>query len=123
MTTPTVHDPALVGVGLVSAFTLELFGLPIQPIIWGLIGGFLGLGWAKPAGRLVSAGVYLCASLVSALIGHALAGHYFDGAHAASNALAAFVALIFHPALSTIVTKLPAVADAFITAISSRGKP
>lgn len=113
----------LAGVGIVSAITLELLGLPIQPIVWGLIGGFLGTGWAKPAGVLMSIGTYLMASFVSALAGYTLAGYYFAGSPAASNTFAAVISVFFHPILSAIADRAPAFFDVILTALGKRGAP
>lgn len=110
----------LAGVGMVSAFTLELFGLPVQPIVWGLIGGFLGAGWAKPAGKLSSVLVYLSASLTSALAGHAIAS--FEGwGPSVANGLAAGISIFFHPILAAIVQRVPAFFDVLLNALGRKG--
>lgn len=113
----------LAGAGIVSAVTLELFGLPGTPIVWGLIGGFLGTGWAKPASVLMSIGTYLSASLVSALAGHTLAGYYFAGSPAASSFFSATIGIFFHPILSAVVDRVPAAFDMLLTALGKRGAP
>lgn len=110
----------LAGVGLVSAFTLDLLGLPVQPIVWGLIGGFLGAGWARPAGKLASVAVYLSASLISALGGHALAG--FEGwSPSVANALSAGISIFFHPILAAVVQRVPAAFDVLLAMLGRKG--
>lgn len=113
----------LAGFGLVSAVTLELFGLPFTPIIWGLIGGFLGTGWAKPAGPIASVGVYLCASLISALAGNALAAYYAAGNATAGNVCAAVIGVFFHPILSAVASRIPALVDGLLGMLGKRGAP
>ena len=122
MTAP-VSTEALGGIGIVSAATLALFGVPLQPIIWAFIGGFLGSGFAKPAGWLVTVGSYLSASLLSALCGHSLAAYWFNASPTIGNGLAALTAVFFHPLLTGISARLPALLDIAQAIFSRKGQP
>lgn len=107
---------------MVSAFTLDLFGLPIQPIVWGLIGGFLGAGWARPTGKLMGVGVYLAASLISALGGHALASFY-AWTPTVGNSVSSALAIFFHPILAAAALRIPAAFDTLLAALGRKGQP
>ncbi|NBW08275.1 MAG: hypothetical protein EBR82_09630 [Caulobacteraceae bacterium] len=103
---------ALAGVGLASAAVLEIFGVPLQPIVWGLIGSVLGAGWAPAAKRWWGAiGVYLSASLISALAGHFTAAQWLGASPLAGNAIAAAIAIFFHPLLAAGAQRAPAFLD------------
>lgn len=113
----------LAGVGIASAITLEFLGLPIQPIVWALIGGVIGSGWAKPTGPVRAALTYLAASLLSAIIGSAIAAQYWLGASLAVNVWAAWVAVIFHPSLAAMIERVPAAFDVLLAALGKRNAP
>lgn len=121
MTTPNLES--LGGIGLASAVTLALLGVPLQPIIWGLIGGFLGAGFAKPSGWLVSAATYLSASLLSSLAGHSISAQFFGGNGLVGSAFSAGIAVLFHPLLSAAVQRMPALLDWALSILPRRGQP
>lgn len=106
-----LSDVRMAGIGIISAFTMELFGLPVQPIIWGLIGGFLGMGFAKPASFLRASGTYISASFISALIGSAISARWFEASAIVGNAVATVTAVGFHPLLALIIDRLPMIFD------------
>ena len=116
-------DVRMAGIGVVSAITMELFGLPVQPIIWGLIGGFLGMGFAKPATFWRAAGTYVSASFISALIGSAVSSRWVDGSAIASNAIATVTAVGFHPLLALVIDRLPMIFDIFVARGGKKEQP
>lgn len=118
-----INDPRMIGVGVVSAYTMELIGLPVQPIIWGLLGGFVGMGFAKPATFLRAAGVYLAASFISALLGTSISAKWFDALPWVGNTFAALMAVGFHPLLALVIERLPAIFDLFFARGSKREQP
>lgn len=111
------------GVGVIATVVLDFFGIPLKPIVWALVGGFLGSGFAKPTGFVKSVGVYLSASLLSALFGHTVAQHYFPDSDAISSTLSALCSLMFHPALAVFIEKLPMIFDAIVGALGRKGTP
>lgn len=118
-----ISDVRMAGIGVVSAITMELFGLPVQPIIWGLIGGFLGMGFAKPASFWRAAGTYVSASFISALVGSAISSKWFDASPIIGNAIATVTAVGFHPLLALIIDRLPMIFDLFAARSGKREQP
>ncbi len=112
----------MVSVGIMSAMTMDLLGLPIQPIVWGLIGGLLGMGFAKKANFFVAAGVYVAASLTSALFGYSTA-QAFGWSNTLGNGLSALVSIGFHPLLASFIAKVPEIFNAILGALAKRGQP
>lgn len=124
MNAPQMPIEALAGVGLASAAVMEIFGVPLQPIVWGLIGSVLGAGWAPASKRWWGAiGVYLSASLISALIGHFTAAQWLSASPLAGNAIAVGVAIWFHPLLAAGAQKVPAFLDGLLGLIGGKGQP
>lgn len=124
MTAPQIPVEGLAGVGLASATLLEVLGLPLQPIVWALIGSVLGAGYAPAAKRWWGAiGVYLSASLISALIGHFTAGQWLGASPAAGNAIATGVAIFFHPLLAALAQKAPEFVTGLLSLIGRKGAP
>ncbi len=123
MTAPQMPLEALAGVGLASAAVMEIFGIPLQPIVWALIGSVLGAGWAPAAKRWISAiGIYLSASFISALTGHFIAAQWLGASPLAGNAIATGVAIFFHPLLASLAQKVPEFVSGLIGLIGKRGQ-
>jgi hypothetical protein len=112
---------ALAGVGGLSAGVLELLGIPLQPIVYGLIGGVIGAGLAKPARWYIAIPVYLASSIIAAQFGFTAAEVYANGGASAANAFSAGIALVFHPALAAIAGGIPALRDKLISLIGAGG--
>ena len=110
------------GIGVISAATLALLGVPLQPIIWALVGGFFGAGLAKPSSLLVASASYLSASLLSALIGHAVTTS-LALVPLAGNMIAALTAVGFHPALTWFIQKVPDILNWVFSLRPGRGSP
>lgn len=117
-----VNPEAIGGVGVLSAMVLAVFGVPLQPIIWALVGGFFGAGLAKPSSMLVAVGSYLSASLLSALIGHGVATS-MGWPPIAANLGSALMAVGFHPALTWFIQKVPQILDWLLSLLPARGQP
>ena len=126
MNAPQMPIEALAGVGLASTALLEVFGVPLQPIVWGLIGSVLGAGWAPAAKRWWGAiGVYLSASLISALIGHFTSVWWIGSNALAGNAIATVAAIFFHPVMAAGAQRAPALVDWLMSLLpfGRRGNP
>ena len=70
----------IAGLAAASIYTNELIGVPLPALICALAGAVIGSGWAKPNGPLHAAGLFFASALLSAVMGHAVAMHYFGGA-------------------------------------------
>ena len=114
------------GVGIFSAFTLDLFGLPAQPIVYAFMGGFIGV-WLyspqteKPLPKWVVALMYVCASMISAAIGHGVAtaeGWSSTFGNVSSATLAIFFHLILAAGAQRIV---PAIVDRVLSFLGKVG--
>jgi len=123
MSAPPVTVEGWVGIGIASAAVLDVFGIPLQPIVWALIGGVLGAGFAPPARWWLSAAVYVSASMISALIGHAVSAQWVGGSALAGNAIATIVAIFFHPLLAAGAQKVPEFVSGLLGLIGRRGQP
>lgn len=112
------------GIGIASAAVLELLGIPLQPVVWALIGGVIGAGWAPQQTRWwASVGVYVSSSLISALVGHATAAQLSGGSMLVGNAIATGVAIFFHPLLAAGAQRVPAFIDGLLSLIGRKGSP
>jgi len=58
--------------------------------------------------------VFVSVVLICSLLGAWLAQRYFGGEQLSRNAFACLLALFFHPLVSLILTKLPALWDAVV---------
>ena len=129
MSLPVASEAArLSGVGIVSVYTLELFGLSVQPIGWALMGGVIGLMWARPAGKVRSVLTYLAASLGSALLGHALALYMRPdltgrAADIMTNTFAFLMAVFFHPLLSAAYKRVGPALDRLLSWAGLKEQP
>jgi hypothetical protein len=96
------------GFGAVSAMTMSLLGLPVAPIVWGLIGGVVGASFAPqmPAWRAVV--LYPASALVAAMMAQWAAHHFFNDDRIATNGGAALLAVLFHPLMAAMVQSVPA---------------
>lgn len=122
MSVDIIPSSKFAGAGLVATMVMDTLGIPLKPVVWALVGGFLGSGFAKPTGFVKSVGVYLCASLLSALFGHTVANYYYPDSDAVSSTLSALCSLMFHPALAVFIEKLPMIFDAVIGALGRKGQ-
>jgi hypothetical protein len=123
MNAPQMPIEALAGVGLASAAVMEIFGIPLQPIVWALIGSVLGAGFAPAARRWWGAiGVYLSASFCSALIGHVVAAQWLGASSLAGNAIATIVAIFFHPLLAAGAQKVPEFLTGLLGLLGRKGQ-
>lgn len=101
-------EPAqTLGVAGASALTMELLGLPLQPIVWGLIGSFVGAQWAPAMTGRRALFLYPAAALVSALLGHLAAHQWFSDSRVIANGGAALLAVVFHPLMASVVALVP----------------
>ncbi len=91
----------------ISALVTATIGVDPQALFWALVGATLGLSVAGTAARLRAIVVYLCVALSSALLGTWLARLHFEADATARNALAALLAIGFHPLANAALTALP----------------
>jgi hypothetical protein len=101
------------GVGAASALTMELLGLPIAPIIWGLIGGVVGSSWAPAMPAWRTAVLYPASALVAAMLAQWAAHQWFNDDRIAVNGGAALLAVLFHPIMAALVQSVPAIVAKF----------
>ena len=95
------------GLSGVFAIILTTLGVDAQAMVWGLIGSTLGAtGAPKDASRIRSACVFVATALAAALIGTAAAEYWKLGV-IVRNVMTLSAAVVFHPALTVVVTQLP----------------
>ena len=97
------------GIGAASAVTMDLLGLPIQPIVWALIGGLIGSAWAPQMPGWRAALLYPAAALVAAMLSAWAAHQWFADDRIVVNGGAALLAVVFHPLMAAVVNALPAI--------------
>lgn len=126
MSAAVIEKASFAGVGIFSAFAMEFFGMPLQPIVWALIGGFLGMAFAKKQGFVGAAAAYIAASFISALLGH-WAATKLDATNLTGNAFAALMSVGFHPAMAAFIAKVPEITTKGLAALGSlfpsKGQP
>lgn len=109
MKDPVTVPTQLAGVAVASAVVYELFGVPLQTLICALCGSMIGGTLARPTGVLSAIGLFVGATVLSALGGHAAAQQWLGGALWAGNLTAAAIAVVFHPGLALVLTNLPVI--------------
>lgn len=112
MTEPisAVAGAAVAGTG---AALLSSLGLEPAPLFWALVGSSIGMTFAAATSRVRAMVVFVAVVLVCSLFGAWLAQHVFAGEALSRNAIACGLALIFHPMLNAVVTRIPAAVDGF----------
>lgn len=110
MTEPatSVAGAAVAGLG---AALLAALGLEPGPLFWALVGASLGMSFAAATTRGRAAIVFVAVVLACSLFGAWLAQRYFAGEPLSRNAFACVLAIVFHPALNALITRLPAALD------------
>lgn len=98
-----------VGIGAASALTMELLGIPIQPIVWALIGGLVGSAWAPQMPGWRAALLYPASALVAAMLASWAAHQWFADDRIVVNGGSALLAVVFHPLMAAVVNALPAI--------------
>lgn len=116
----TLRGSEYAGIGAASAITLDLLGVPLQPIVWGLIGGFVGAGFAPQMPLWRALLMYAASSLLSAEAGTAVAAHWFNSVQLYANAGAAILAILFHPLLAGVVAAVPAIITSFAARFTAK---
>ena len=108
----------IAGVGIVTYIAAEFFGLPIQPIVWALIGGCFGMLFARKTGAFGAASAYIAGSLLSALFGHTAAqglGYWINWSPRVigivANASSGLLSVAFHLVLAVFVSRVTGFAN------------
>ncbi len=109
MKDPVTVPAQMAGVAMVSAVVYELFGVPLQTLTCALCGSMVGGTLARPTGVLSAIGLFVGATVLSALAGHAAAQQWLGGALWSGNLAAASIAVVFHPGLALVLTNLPVI--------------
>jgi len=109
MKDPVTVPTQLAGVAVASAVVYELFGVPLQTLMCAFCGSMIGGTLARPTGVLSAIGLFVGATVLSALGGHAAAQQWLGGALWAGNLTAAAIAVVFHPGLALVLTNMPVI--------------
>jgi hypothetical protein len=110
MTEPATSIAAAAAAGAGAAF-LSSLGLEGQPLFWALVGATLGMSFAAASSKPRAAIVFSCVVLVCSLFGAWLSVKFTSGEQISRNAFACVLAIVFHPLLNALITKLPAIID------------
>lgn len=108
---PALAGPVVAGAG---ASVLSYLGLEPAPLFWALVGASLGMTFAAATGRARAATVFAAVVLVCSLFGAWLAQRYMAGESISRNAFSCVLAIVFHPALQAIVTRIPLLFDSIV---------
>jgi hypothetical protein len=110
VTEPATSVAAAAAAGAGAAF-LSSLGLEGQPLFWALVGATLGMSFAAASSKPRAAVVFSCVVLVCSLFGAWLSVKFTSGEQISRNAFACVLAIVFHPLLNALITKLPEVID------------
>ena len=115
MVEPTTTSTAAwaVAVAATGAF-LTSIGVSWPVVFWATLGGMFGMTWAPAMGRARSILIFPSSSLLSAKAGILVSLTWFAGAESTAGAVAAVVAIVFHPAMTLMVASLPALANKWL---------
>jgi len=114
-----MNDPApALKLAWLTAVTLALFGVEPQSIIYATMGAGVGTVFAPSVvngspwrGRLKAVAIFVVVAVICAAIGPLAAQVYFGKHETWRNVIAAFSAVIFLPAVSMFIAKLPELWD------------
>ncbi len=112
MSPDPLQEATLATAAGLSAIVVATIGVHPQVVMWGMVGSVVGASFAPPASRWRAVAVFVATTLACALFGEWLAAVYLGGSKLASNGAACALAILFHPLLTIIVQRLPALADA-----------
>jgi FtsH-binding integral membrane protein len=110
MADPATSVAAAVAAGA-GAAVLSSLGLEAPPLFWALVGATLGMSFAAASSKPRAAIVFSCVVLVCSLFGAWLSVKFTSGEQISRNAFACVLAIVFHPLLNALITKLPEVID------------
>lgn len=91
-----------------GAVVVAAIGVDPQALLWALIGAVIGLSFAPPAAWWRAVLLFLAVVMVCALFGTWASVEAFDGSTVARNAMAAGIAIVFHPMLAAAVSQAAA---------------
>lgn len=93
--------------GVASAILVSL-GITWPLVCWAMIGCIVGVSFAPKTGRLRAFLLFIASCLLSAKGGAALQELWYPTHANAGTAIAAALGVFFHPLLTAIVARLPA---------------
>lgn len=92
--------------GLLAAF-LAAIGVTWPAVFWAVVGGVIGATFAPQVGRLRSMLMFPAAALLAAKGGTLAALHWFAGDGGYIGGLAGLGGIVFHPAITALVARIP----------------
>lgn len=101
-----------------TAVVVATIGVHPQFVMWAMVGSVIGASFAPPASRVRAALVFVASSLCCALFGSWVGGEFFGGSMLARDVCACALGILFHPLLTIIVQRLPAVVDGAVGRIT-----
>jgi hypothetical protein len=113
MTEPTTSITSACAAGVVAC-TTALVGLHPHALLFAFIGATIGLSFAPVTSKWRAASLFVAVVLGAALLGSWAAAEWSAGSKLAQSGYALVIATLFHPLLTAVVEKLPAVLDGFI---------
>lgn len=106
-----------------GAVVLSTLGLDAAALFWSLVGGSLGMSFAAATTRSRAIVVFAAVVLVCSLAGAWLAQRYLGGEALSRNFFACALAIVFHPLLNALITRLPAAIDGAMRKFGIGGQP
>ena len=113
MSEPTTTAAAAVLTGI-SALTMAALGVEPQTLVYGTIGAGVGTTFAPEMGKVKAIFMFFAVVCLCALAGTVAAQTWFSDGKLARNLIAAFVAMVFHPLISILVSRLQDVVDSLL---------
>lgn len=110
----TVVTATAVGAAGVGSLILSVTGVDPHVFLYAAAGAYIGALRAPPLGLVRAIGVWVAVVLLSAVLGVALADAAGLGKPLQHGAAASAIALVFHPALSAVVDRVPRIFDAIL---------
>lgn len=118
-------SPAASGAAASGAGAIIFTALGIDPaaLFWAFVGACIGTTFAAAVGRARWVVVFCCVVLSCALFGAFLALKFTSGDQTSRDAFACILAIVFHPALTALVTLLPTALSGLLRRFGLGGQP
>lgn len=110
----TIVTATAVGAAGMGSLILSATGLDPHVFLYAAAGAYVGALRAPPLGLARAVGVWVAVVLVSAVLGVAIAGAFGWNKSLQHGAVAAGIALVFHPTLTVVIDRVPIIFDAIL---------
>jgi len=114
-----VHSTGVQAIGLAL---FGILGIPLNAIVWGLIGAYGGSVVTRPIRDTEGAILYMCASLLSGLAGYTISRMWFNGEAVLTNLFSGVLGFLFNAISASVIAVVPTMVQTVASVVTSRFK-